>query len=81
LVLDEPTAGLDPRGRRRLINLLDELPQTMLVSTHDIPMVAELFRRMIVIDVGKIVRDGSTEEILADTSFIEEHGLMSASPW
>ena len=81
LVLDEPTAGLDPRGRRRLINLLDELPQTMLVSTHDIPMVAELFRRMIVIDVGKIVRDGSTEEILADTSFIEEHGLKSASPW
>ena len=81
LVLDEPTAGLDPRGRRRLINLLDELPQTMLVSTHDIPMVAELFRRVIVIDVGKIVRDGSTEEILADTSFIEEHGLKAASPW
>jgi cobalt/nickel transport system ATP-binding protein len=42
LVLDEPTAGLDPRSRRGLIRLLRALPQTMLVATHDIRMVAEL---------------------------------------
>ncbi|MCB0200902.1 MAG: ABC transporter ATP-binding protein, partial [Anaerolineae bacterium] len=47
LVLDEPTAGLDPRGRRGLINLLRGLDATMLVSTHDMPLVAELFDRMI----------------------------------
>lgn len=81
LVLDEPTAGLDPRSRRRLINLLRELPQTMLVSTHDIPMVAELFERMVVIDEGRIVRDGKSDQILAETSFIEEHGLEAATPW
>ncbi len=43
LVLDEPTAGLDPRARRTLINLLRELPLTMLVSSHDMLMVRELF--------------------------------------
>jgi cobalt/nickel transport system ATP-binding protein len=43
LVLDEPSAGLDPRARRTLINLLRELPITMLVSTHDMKLVQELF--------------------------------------
>ena len=43
LVLDEPSAGLDPRARRTLINLLRELPITMLVSTHDMRLVEELF--------------------------------------
>ncbi len=44
LVLDEPTAGLDPRGRRGLIRLLNDLPQTMLVATHDLGMVREILR-------------------------------------
>jgi cobalt/nickel transport system ATP-binding protein len=81
LVLDEPTAGLDPRSRRRLINLISQLPQTMLVSTHDIPMVAELFHRTIVIDEGKIAGDSDTKAILADRDFLQKHGLESASPW
>ncbi|RMD50090.1 MAG: ABC transporter ATP-binding protein, partial [Candidatus Thermofonsia bacterium] len=53
LVLDEPSASLDPRGRRSLINLLAELPLTMLVSTHDMAMVKDLFPRMIVMDEGQ----------------------------
>jgi cobalt/nickel transport system ATP-binding protein len=81
LVLDEPTAGLDPRNRRRLINLIHELPQTMLVSTHDIPMVAELFQRTIVIDEGKVAWDSDTKGILSDKDFLEKHGLETASPW
>jgi cobalt/nickel transport system ATP-binding protein len=52
LVLDEPTAGLDPRSRRTLIRLLDELPMTMLVSTHDMLMVRELFPRMVIMEEG-----------------------------
>ncbi len=81
LILDEPTAGLDPRSRRQLIDLLRQLPQTMLVSTHDIPMVAELFQRMIVIDEGKIAGDNDTKAILSDREFLKAHGLETASPW
>jgi len=75
LVLDEPTAGLDPRTRRGLINLLRKLPQTMLASTHDMSLVAESFERTIVIDEGRVVADGSTAEILADNDLLEAHGL------
>jgi len=75
LVLDEPSAGLDPRARRTLINLLRELPITMLVSTHDMKLVEELFPRTIVMDEGLIVADGDTKKILADEKFLNEHGL------
>lgn len=75
LVLDEPSAGLDPRARRTLIKLLRELPITMLISTHDMAMVKELFPRTIVMDEGLIVADGLTREILEDEKFLEAHGL------
>ena len=75
LVLDEPSAGLDPRARRTLINLLRELPITMLVSTHDMKLVEELFPRTIVMDEGLIVADGKTKDILADVKLLEAHGL------
>ncbi len=75
LVLDEPTAGLDPRGRRELIQLLRGLPQTMLVATHDMRMVAELFERTVIIDGGQVVGDGPTAQILAEPHLLERHGL------
>jgi cobalt transport protein ATP-binding subunit len=75
LVLDEPTAGLDPRGRRAIINLLAEMPLTMLVSSHDMRLVRDLFPRMIVLDEGRVVADGATGTLLADTQLLEAHGL------
>jgi cobalt/nickel transport system ATP-binding protein len=75
LVLDEPSAGLDPRGRRALINLLRDLPLTMLVSTHDLLMVRELFPRMVIMDEGQIVADGPTHELMENTALLEAHGL------
>ncbi|MCX6018699.1 MAG: ABC transporter ATP-binding protein [Chloroflexi bacterium] len=75
LVLDEPTAGLDPRGRRELMHLLHELPQTMLISTHDLAMVRELLPRTIVMEGGRVVANGPTNEILADEVLLHAHGL------
>lgn len=75
LVLDEPSAGLDPRARRTLINLLRDLPITMLVSTHDMKLVEELFPRMIVMDEGQIVANGLTCDILEDEALLSVHGL------
>ena len=75
LVLDEPTAGLDPRARRSFIHLLNELPLTMLVSTHDMLLVEELFPRMVIMDEGKIVADGPTDQLMGDAALLEAHGL------
>jgi len=77
MVLDEPTAGLDPRGRRDLINLLRDLPLTMLVSTHDMRLVHELFTRVIILDEGSIVADGQTADLLTNVALLEAHGLES----
>jgi len=76
LVLDEPTAGLDPRARRSFINLLKELPLTMLVSTHDMLLVEELFPRMVIMDDGRIVADGLTDQMMEDATLLEAHGLV-----
>jgi cobalt/nickel transport system ATP-binding protein len=77
LAFDEPSAGLDPRARRTLIRLLHDIPLTMLVSTHDMLMVRELFPRMVIMDDGRIVADGPTEELLDDIALLEAHGLES----
>ncbi len=75
LVLDEPTAGLDPRARRDLINLLGQMQRTMLIATHDIRMVEELFPRTVVLDEGRIIADGPTREILGHEALLAAHGL------
>jgi cobalt/nickel transport system ATP-binding protein len=75
LVLDEPTSGLDPRARRSLIHLLRDLPMTMLVSSHDLAMVREILPRMVIMDEGRIVADGPTEDLMKDEKLLEAHGL------
>lgn len=75
LALDEPSAGLDPRARRGLIELLRRFPQTMVVATHDMHLVRDLFSRTVILDQGRAVADGPTEEILSDQDLLERHGL------
>jgi len=75
LVLDEPSAGLDPRSRRALIQLLDRLATTMLVSTHDLRLVRELCPRTLIMDEGQVVADGPTAQLLADEGLLQAHGL------
>lgn len=75
LVLDEPSAGLDPRGRRELVRLLQGLEQTLIVSTHDMRLVAEVFPRTVILDDGRLIADGPTELLLEDEALLEAHGL------
>lgn len=75
LILDEPTAGLDPRARRAFIDLLRALPMTMLVSSHDMLFVEELFPRMVILDGGRVVADGQTSALMRDDQLLNLHGL------
>jgi cobalt/nickel transport system ATP-binding protein len=75
LLLDEPSMELDPRGRRQLIQLLRGLPGTRLIASHDLEMVLELCRRVLVLDQGRLVADGDAREILANAALMDRHGL------
>lgn len=75
LVMDEPSANLDPRARRRLINLLLSFEHTRIIATHDLEMVVEVCPRVIVLDGGRVVADGPTFELLDDEALMLAHGL------
>ena len=75
LVMDEPTSNLDPRARRRIIDLIRRFSHTTLVATHDMEMVLDLCDRTIVMKEGRIVADGSTRHVFGDLALLEECGL------
>jgi cobalt/nickel transport system ATP-binding protein len=75
LVLDEPTANLDPRSRRRLINLLRGLPGTLLLVGHDLDLILDVCGRTVLLDAGKVVADGPSSDILCRRDLLESHGL------
>jgi cobalt/nickel transport system ATP-binding protein len=75
LVLDEPSSNLDPAGRRELAEVLQALPVTLLMVTHDLPYALQLCPRSVVLDDGVVVADGPTRELLADTGLLAAHRL------
>jgi cobalt/nickel transport system ATP-binding protein len=75
LVLDEPTANLDPRGRRRFIHLIQSLSATKLIATHDLELVLEICPRTILLDRGQVVADGPSHAVLGNAELVEAHGL------
>ncbi|HYQ26419.1 MAG TPA: ABC transporter ATP-binding protein [Polyangiaceae bacterium] len=75
LVLDEPSAGLDPRGRRELIEILARLPITRVIASHDLALVAELCPQTLVLDGGVLVASGPSKDLLRDDALMSAHGL------
>ena len=75
LVLDEPSANLDPRARRELLEVLDRIPTTMLVVTHDLPFAAALCERALVLSGGRFVADGPCRDVLGDGALLARHEL------
>jgi cobalt/nickel transport system ATP-binding protein len=75
LVIDEPTSNLDPRSKWSLVELLNQLPITKIIATHDLELVRASCQRTVVMDEGRIVADGTTESILDDISLLRAHGL------
>ena len=81
LVLDEPAAGLDPKGRNEIFGFLQKLYKeekiTVIIVSHNMEEVAKIVNRVIVMSSGKIVMDGNTSEIFNDVSALESIGLSA----
>ena len=75
LVLDEPSSNLDPASRRELADILTGLDVTLLMITHDLPYALQLCERSLLMDEGRIVADGKTRDLLADTGLMTAHRL------
>jgi len=71
LVLDEPSAALDPLARRRLIHWLRELPHTRLIASHDLDLVQDVCSRVLVLREGRLVADGTPAVIFADAALLQ----------
>lgn len=75
LILDEPTASLDPYARKNLISLLKTFKHTKIIATHDLDMVLELCERTVILGKGKIASDSATKNILKNQKLLKENHL------
>lgn len=75
MLYDEPSASLDLRARRQLIQFLQRSQKTLLISAHDLEFILEVCDRVILIDEGQIAADGNPREIMGDQTLMESHGL------
>lgn len=75
ILYDEPSANLDLKARRKLIQFLQSSSETILVSAHDLELILEVCDRVIVMNKGKIVADGIPEKIMSDEKLMRENNL------
>ena len=75
LIFDEPTVALDPRNRRKFIEVLNSLKGTKIVTSHDLDLIYDSCDRTILIANGKIIKEGETKEILNNKELLENNGL------
>lgn len=79
LVLDEPVAGLDPAGREEILALVkklqEEVSPTIILVSHNMDDIAVMADRIIALEDGKVVMDGTPKEVFSDRKRVEEIGL------
>jgi cobalt/nickel transport system ATP-binding protein len=75
ILFDEPSSFLDPKTRRKLMELLDQLEVTKLIATHDLDMALEICDRVIVLKEGKLFAEGAAYDILSNEVLLKEAGL------
>jgi len=75
MLFDEPTAFLDPKARRNLINVLNKLPHTKLIASHDLPFVAEVCDRAVVLKKGIIFADGHPADMIYNKQLMDDSGI------
>jgi energy-coupling factor transporter ATP-binding protein EcfA2 len=76
LVLDEPTAGLDARSRRRVVEILSRREETLLIATHDLEVAAALCGRGVVLAGGRIAADAPLRDLLRDEALLRANGVL-----
>lgn len=81
LLLDEPSAGLDPASRRRLITLLNSFSHTKLVATHDLDLVLDTCSRVLVMRDGRIEADGTAAAVFSDAALLARCHLEPPLGW
>ncbi|NKI23293.1 ATP-binding cassette domain-containing protein [Paenibacillus dendritiformis] len=82
LLLDEPTAGLDPEGRQMMMELIRDLAgagKNILISSHDIDLIYEICTYVYILKQGRVLAEGAETEVFADAALVREAGL--AQPW
>ena len=81
LILDEPTAGLDPKGRDEILNQIQKLHRerglTIVLVSHSMEDVANYVKRLIVMDKGSVKYDGTPREVFAHARELEQIGLAA----
>ena len=75
ILMDEPTSALDPCNRRLVIRTIRQLPQTKVITSHDLDMILDTCGRVILLSGGRIVADGPAEVILRDRSLLEANRM------
>jgi cobalt/nickel transport system ATP-binding protein len=75
IALDEPTSNLDLSHRRKIIRWLQKNPHTIILTTHDLDMALDTCQRVMILNKGKIVADGRSQELLSDRMILEENDL------
>ncbi len=75
MLLDEPSVALDPKNRRNLIHILNELPGAKIIASHDLDFVYDTCERVLLLSQGTIAADGEAKEVLKNQELLEKHGL------